>query len=140
MYFVGRALDYGVYGIIRDLIEEGSAKFVDDSGRYLVNWVKALEFYAAYKRKIDEYFNITGHSRRTLSNGLRSALHSSSYMKDGAKEYPSSNKVNNVQEVVERQFQMPHMVFKSLIGNAESSDISEEQDEQVRKRHLSKVS
>ena len=48
-------------------------------------------------------------------------------------------KVNNVQEVVERQFQMPHTVFKSLIGNAESSDVSEEQDEQVRKRHLSKV-
>ena len=92
MHFVGRALDYGVYGIIRDLIEEGSAKFVNDRGRYFVNWVRALEFYAAYKRKIDQYFNITGHSRRNLSNDLRSALLSSSYKKDGAKEYPHRRK------------------------------------------------
>ena len=92
MYFVGRALDYGVYGIIRDLIEEGSAKFVNDRGRYFVNWVRALEFYAAYKRKIDQYLNITGHSRRKLSNDLRSGLLSSSYKKDGAKEYPHRRK------------------------------------------------
>ena len=56
------------------------------------------------------------------------------------KQNVQAEKVYNVQEVVERQFQMPCKVFKSLIGNAESSDIIEEQDEQVRKRHLSKVS
>ena len=116
------------------MMEEGSAKFVNDSGRYLVNWVKALEYYEAYRQKKDPDFNIP---RRTLSNHLRSALLSSSYAKDGAKEYFSSQRVNNVHQIVERQFQMPCKVFESLFGNAESSDISEEQDEQVRKRHLS---
>ena len=137
MYFVGCARDYGVYGIIQNMMQEGSAKFVNNSGRYLVDWVKALEYYKAYRQKRDPDFNLL---RRKLSNHLRTALLSSSYKKDGAKEYPSSKRVNNVQEVVERQFQMPCKVFKSLFGNAESSDISEEQDEQVRKRHLSKVS
>ena len=137
MYFVGRARDYGVYGIIRDLIKEGCAKFVNNSGHYLVNWDRALEYYEAYRRKKDPNFNVP---RRRLSNDLRSALLSSSYMKDGAKEYRESRKRNNDDEVVERQFQMPHKVFKSLFGNAESSDSSEEQVEQVRKRHLSKVS
>lgn len=123
----GRARDYGVYGIIQNMMEEGSAKFVNNSGRYLVDWVKALEYYKACRQKRDPDFNLP---RRKLSNHLRTALLSSSYEKDGAKEYPSSKRVNNVQEVVERQFQMPCKVFKSLFGNAESSDISEEQDEQ----------
>lgn len=48
----GCAHGYGVYGIIRDLIEEGTlAKFVDESGCYLVNWVRALDCYADYKRR-----------------------------------------------------------------------------------------
>ncbi|XP_044167053.1 uncharacterized protein LOC122951080 [Acropora millepora] len=130
MYFVGRARGYGVYGIIRDLIEEGSAKFVNNSGRYLVNWVKALEYYEAYKRKKNPDFNSRDQSRQKLSNSLRSALLSNSYKKDGAKEYVKSRKRNNDDEVVERQFQTPHKVFKSLFGNAEPSDSSEEQDEQ----------
>ena len=138
MYFVGREHDYGVYGIIRDLIiKEGSAKFVNNSGRYVVNWDRALEYYEAYRRKKDPDFN---RPRRRLSNDLRSALLSSSYKKDGAKEYRESRKRRNDDEVVERQFQMPHKVFKSLFGNTESSDSSEAQDEQVRKRRLSKVS
>ncbi|XP_015780503.1 PREDICTED: uncharacterized protein LOC107358410 [Acropora digitifera] len=123
----GRAHGYGVYGIIRDLIEEGSAKFVNNSGRYLVNWVKALEYHEAYRRKKNPYINL---SRRQLSNDLRSALLSSSNKKDGAKEYVKSRKRNNDDEVVERQFQIPHKVFKSLFGNAEPSDSSEEEDKQ----------
>lgn len=124
----GREHDYGVYGIIRDLIiKEGSAKFVNNSGRYVVNWDRALEYYEAYRRKKDPDFN---GSRRRLSNDLRSALLSSSYKKDGAKEYRESRKRSNDDEVVERQFQMPHKVFKSLFGNTESSDSSEAQDEQ----------
>ena len=129
MYFVGRAHGYGVYGIIHDLIEKGNAKFVNNSGRYLVNWVKALEYYEAYRRKKNPYFNV---SRRQLSNHLRSALLTSSYVKDGAIEYRESRKCDNDDEVVERQFQMPHKVFKSLFGNAEPSDSTEEKDEQVR--------
>ena len=75
MYFVGCARDYGVYGIILDLIKEGSAKFVNNSGRYVVNWDRALEYYEAYRRKKDPEFNVP---RRRLSNDLRSALLSSS--------------------------------------------------------------
>ncbi|XP_044167052.1 uncharacterized protein LOC122951079 [Acropora millepora] len=130
MYFVGRARGYGVYGIIRDLIEEGSAKFVNNSGRYLVNWVKALEYHEAYKRKKNPDFNSRDQSRQKLSNDLRSALLSSSYKKDGAKEYSNLRICNDDNEVVERRFQMPRKVFKSLFGNAELSDSSEEQDEQ----------
>ena len=141
MYFVGCAHGYGIYGIIRDLIEEGKdAKFVDRSGRYKVNWDTALECYVDYKQRKDPQFNSRDHSRRKLSNKLRSALLSSSYMKDGAKEYLESRKRNNDDEVVERQFQMPHEVFKSLFGKAELSDSGEEQDQQERRRHLSKVS
>ncbi|XP_015780500.1 PREDICTED: uncharacterized protein LOC107358408 [Acropora digitifera] len=121
------AHNYEVYGIIQDMIKKGRAKFVNDSGRYWVDWDRALEFYEAYRRKKNPYINL---SRRQLSNDLRSALLSSSYKKDGAKEYHESKKRNNDDEVVERQFQMPHKVFKSLFGNAECSDISEEQDEQ----------
>lgn len=139
MYFVGCAHGYGVYRIIRDLIEEGKdAKFVDKSGHYLVNWVRALECYADYKRKKNPDFNSRDQSRQKLSNSLRSALLSNSYMKDGAKEYSNLRIRNDDNEVVERQFQMPHKVFKSLFGNAELSHSSEEQDEQVRRRHLSK--
>ena len=141
MYFVGRARGYEVYGIIRDLIEEGKdAEFVDKSGCYLVNWDRAIECYKDYKRKKDPNFNSRDHSRSKLSNKLRTALLSNSHKKDGAKEYRESRKRNNDDEVVKRKFQMPHKVFEFFYGNAELSDNSEEQDEQVRKRHLSKIS
>ena len=142
MYFVGGARDYGIYGIIQDLWKENNANFVNDSGRYRVNWVRALDLYADYKRKKDPHFNLTDHSRRALSNSLKTALLSKSYKRDGADEYTDSKKYNSNGIVVERQFQMPHKVFKSFFGNAEPSDssTSEEQDEQERKRHLSKVS
>ena len=136
LYFVGRARDLWVYSIIRDLIEEGNAKFVNNSGRYLVNWVEALEYYEAYRRKKNPYFNV---SRRQLSNHLRSALLCWSFKKDGAKEYLESRKRKD-DEIVERQFQMPRKVFKFLFGNAEPLNSSEEQDELVKKRHWSKVS
>ena len=139
MFFVGHARRYEVYGIIRDLIEEGKdAEFVDKSGCYLVNWDRAIECYADYKRKKDP--NFKDYSRPKLSNKLRSALLSDSHRKDGAKEYFESRKRNNDDEIVMRKFQMPRKVFKFFYGNAELSDNSEEQDEQVRKRHLSKVS
>lgn len=139
MYFVGCAHGYGVYGIIRDLIEEGKdAKWVDTSGCYLVNWDRALECYADYKRKKNRDPDSKEQSRRERSNCLRSALLSKAYKKDGAKEYSKLGKRNDEGEIIERQFQMPRKVFISLFGNAELSDSSEEQDEQVRRRHLSK--
>ena len=141
MFFVGRVRGYKVYVIIRDLIEEGKdAEFLDKSGCYQVNWDRAIECYADYKQKKDPHFNSRGYSRSELSNGLRTALLSDSHQKDGAKEYFESRKRNHDDEIVKRKFQMPCKVFKFFYGSAELSDNSEEQDEQVRKRHLSKVS
>lgn len=141
MNFVGRAHGYEVYCIVRDLIEEGKdAKFVDDSGRYVLNWVRALNCYADYSRKKNPDFNSTDRSRRKASNNLRTALLSKTYKKDGAKEYRESAKRNEEGEIVERQFQMPRKVYEFFFGNAELSGSSEEQDEQERGRHLSEVS
>ena len=140
MYFVGSADGYGVYGFIRDLIVEGKdAKFVDKKGRYVLNWPRALDRYADYKAKKNPHFKSTNQTRRKASNSLRSAL-LNFYKKDGAREYKESKKVNEKDQVVERQFQMPPRVFESLFRNAELSDGSEEQDKQERKRHLSEVS
>ena len=140
MYFVGYTRGYGVYGIMRDLIMEGKdAELVGTSGCYRVNWDRALERYADYKRKKNRDPDSKDQSRRKLSNCLRSALLTKSYKEDGAKEYSTLiGKRNDDGEIVERQFQMPRKVFKFFFGNAELSDNSEEQDEQVKKRHLSK--
>ena len=142
MYFAGSVDSYGVYGFIRDLILEGKvAKWVNHSGRYVVlDWSRALDRYADYKAKKNPLFKRTNQSRRNASNRLRAAL-LNAHKKDGAKEYMESKKVNEKDQVVQRQFQMPPRVFESLFRNTELSDSSEEQDEQEKKRlHLSEVS
>ena len=65
------------------------------------------------------------YNRRTASNGLRSAL-LNFYKKEGAKEYKESKQVNEKDEVVERQFQMPPRVFGSLFGEVQFTEKSEE--------------
>lgn len=142
MYFAGSADGRGVYGFMRDLILEGKvAKWVNNSGRYIVrDWSRALDCYADYKAKKNPLFKRTNQSRGKASNRLRAAL-LNAYKEDGAKEYMESKKVNEKNQVVERQFQMPSSVFESLFRNTELSDSGEEQDEQERKRlHLSEVS
>ncbi|XP_067028202.1 uncharacterized protein [Acropora muricata] len=134
----GGANGYGVYGFIRDLIMEGKdAEFVDNRGRYRLNWPRALDRYAHYKAKKKPDLKRTNQTnRRADSNRLRSAL-LNSYKKEGAREHKESKKVNENDQVVERQFQMPPRVFEALFSDAKLSDSNEEQDEQDGKRHLS---
>lgn len=117
---------HGVYHFIGGLIREGQdAKFVDKKGRYVLNWSRTLERYAIYKSKKTPHFKSKNINRRKASNGLRAAL-LNIYKKDGAKEYKESKKVNDKDEVIERQFQMPPKVFQSLFGSkVELSDDSD---------------
>ena len=115
-----------MYGFIGDLIREGKdAKFVNKKGRYVLNWSSTLERYAIYKSKKNPQFKSKNINRRKASNGLRAAL-LNIYKKDGAKEYKESKKINDKDEVIERQFQMPPKVFQSLFGSkVELSDDSD---------------
>ena len=107
-------------------MEGRDARFVDKKGRYVINWSRALECYHDYKSKRNPQYNSKNIDRRKASNGLRGAL-LNSYKKEGAKEYKDCKKVNEKDEVVERQFQMPPRVFESLFGpNAQLSDDSSE--------------
>ena len=139
MYFAGSADGYGVYGFMRDLILEGKvAKWVNNSGRYVLDWSRALDRYADYEAKKNPLFKSTNQGRGKASKRLRKAL-LNVHKKDGAKEYMESKKVNEKGQVVERQLQMPPRVFESLFRNAELSDSGQEQDERERMRPLSEV-
>lgn len=119
-----------MYGFIRDLIVEGKdARFVNKRGRYVISWSKALDRYVDFKSKKNPQFKSKKFNRRKTSNGLRAAL-LNFYKKEGAWEYKESKKVNEKDEVVERQFQMPPRVFESLFKNVKLADDSEpdEQD------------
>ena len=95
-----------MYGFIGDLIREGKdAKFVNKKGRYVLNWSRTLERYAIYKSKKNPQFKSKNINRRKASNGLRAAL-LNIYKKDGAKEYKESKKVNDKDEVIERQIRL----------------------------------
>ena len=120
-------------------MEGKDAEFVDNTGRYRLNWPRALDRYADYKAKKNHHSKVTNQKRRKASNGLRSAL-LNFYKKEGAWEFMESKKLNEKGQVVERQFQMPPRVFEALFSDAKLSDSYEEQDEQERKRHLSEVS
>ena len=121
-----------MYGIIRELIVEGKhARFVNKKGRYVVNWSKALDRFTDYKAKKNLQFKSKVVSRRKISNGFRSAL-LNYYKKEGAREYKYAKKVNENDEVVERQFQMPPRLFKSMFRDVESTltEGSEEDDQE----------
>ena len=121
-----------MYGIIRDLIVEGKdARFVNKKGRFVVNWSRALDCFTDYKAKKNPQFKSKAVSRRKISNGFRSAL-LNYYKKEGAKEYKDAKKVNENDEVVERQFQMPPRLFKSMFREAAPTitEDSEEDDQE----------
>ena len=120
-------------------MEGKDAEFVDNTGRYRLNWPRALDCYADYKAKKNHHSKVTNQERRKASNGLRSAL-LNFYKKEGAWEFMESKKLNEKGLVVERQFQMPSRVFEALFSDAKLSDSYEGQDEQERKIHLSEVS
>ena len=92
------------------------AKFVNNKGRYLINWPRALECYVSYKSKRNPQYKGKNINRRKASNGLRAGL-LNFYKKEGATEYRDCRKLNKKDEVVERQFQMPSRVFESLFGS-----------------------
>ncbi len=92
-------------------MEGKDAWFVSDKGRYATNWLRAPLRYANYKSR---HKNKTKYEK--LSNNLRSAL-LNSYEKEGAKEYFESQKRNDKKEIIERQFQMPPRILKSLFGS-----------------------
>ena len=118
-----------MYGFIGDLIREGKdAKFVNKKGRYVLNWSRTLERYAIYKSKKNPQFKSKNINRRKASNGLRAAL-LNIYKKDGAKEYKESKKINDKDEVIERQFQMPPQVFQSLFGS--KVELSDDRDHET---------
>ena len=109
-------------------MEGKDARFVDKKGRYVINWSRALECYHDYKSKRNPQYNSKNIDRRKASNGLRGAL-LNSYKNEGAKEYKDCKKVNEKDEVVERQFQMPPRVFESLFGSdVQLSDDSSEHE------------
>ncbi|KAJ7383811.1 hypothetical protein OS493_025683 [Desmophyllum pertusum] len=116
----------GVYYFIRDLIAEGkdACRFVNKEGRYVVNWSRALTSYADYKSKKNPQFKNKNISRRKQAMVLRAAL-LNFYKKDGAKEYKDCKKVNDKDEVIERQFQMPPQDD----SEHETSSIASEADE-----------
>ena len=117
-----------MYGVIRDLIVEGKdARFVNKEGRYVVNWSRALDCFTDYKTKKNPQFKSKAVSRRKNSNGFRSAL-LNYYSKEGAKEYKDAKKVNENDEVVERQFQMPPRLFKSMFRDV-GPTVTEDSDE-----------
>ena len=97
-------------------MEGKDAWFVNKKGRYVINWSRALTCYADYKSRKNPKFRSQKIDRRKESNGLRAAL-LNFYKDDGAKEYKDCRKVNDKCEVIERQFQMPPRVFKSLFGS-----------------------
>ena len=128
-----------MYGIIRDLIVEGKyATFVNKKGRYIVNWSKALDRFFDYKAKKNRQFKSKAVSRKKISNSFRAAL-LNYYKKEGATEYMDARKVNEKDEVVERQFQMPPRLFASMfrdVGSTVTED-SEEDDQEDPSRLVS---
>ena len=138
IYLLGSEDGNGVYSFIRDLIVEGKdAKLVNQKGRFVIKWSRALDRYADYKSKKNSQFKSKKFNRRKASNGLRSAL-LNFYKKEGAKEYKESKQVNEKDEVVERQFQMPPRVFASLFGGVQQTEKSEE-DRQETSSSVSEV-
>ncbi|XP_022800837.1 uncharacterized protein LOC111338602, partial [Stylophora pistillata] len=114
-----------VYHFIRELIEEGEyAWFINKEGRFLIKWDNAVELYIHYRAKKNPRFD-TNIDRRKASNSFREALlHRYSDDADGAKEYEESRKFSGNNKVVERQFQMPLKVFRSLFGSGDQSETS----------------
>ena len=106
-----------VYLFIQELIQEGEyAWFVNDKGRFLLKWDKAVELYIEYRAAKNPKFK-KNTNRRRASNALRAAL-LHHYENDGAKEFAESRKWGGQTKVIERQFQMPSSVFQSLFGSS----------------------
>ena len=108
-----------VYHFLRELIlEEEHAWFVNQEGRFRINWEAAVERYIEYRAKKNPRFDIS-IDRSRASNSFREALLLRCYKGDGAKEYKECRKLGENNKVVEREFQLPSKVFHSLFGSSE---------------------
>ena len=108
-----------VYHFLRELIlEEEYAWFVNQEGRFRINWVAAVERHIEYRAKKNPGFDIS-IDRSRASNSFREALLLRCYRDDGAKEYKECRKFSENNKVVEREFQLPSKVFHSLFGSSE---------------------
>ena len=108
-----------VYHFIRELIQEKEyAWFVNQEGRFRINWEAAVERYIEYRAKKNPRFDIS-IDRSRASNSFREALLLRCYQDDGAKEYKECRKFSENNKVVEREFQLPSKVFHSLFRSSE---------------------
>ena len=108
-----------VYHFIRELIlEEEYAWFVNQEGRFHINWVAAVERYIEYRAKKNPRFD-TSIDRSKASNSFREALLLRCYQNDGAKEYKECRKFGENNKIVEREFQLPSKEFHSLFRSSE---------------------
>ncbi|CAH3129496.1 unnamed protein product, partial [Pocillopora meandrina] len=91
-----------VYHFLRELIlEEEYAWFVNQEGRFRINWVAAVERHIEYRAKKNPGFD-TSIDRSRASNSFREALLLRCYRDDGAKEYKECRKFSENNKVVER--------------------------------------
>ena len=108
-----------VYHFLRELIlKEECAWFVNQEGRFRINWEAAVERYIEYRAKKNPGFDIS-IDRSRASNSFREALLLRCYRDDGAKEYKDCRKFSENNKVVQREFQLPSQVFRSLFGSSE---------------------
>ena len=108
-----------VYHFIGELIiEEEYAWFVNQEGRFRINFEAAVGWYIEYRAKKNPGFD-TSIDRSRASNSFREALLLRCYRDDGAKEYKECRKFSENNKVIEREFQMPSKVFHSLFGSSE---------------------
>ena len=122
----------GVYDFAWGLITEGKhAHFVNQEGRFIINWVIAVEQY--FERHLSQQ-KTKEFNRRDASNKLRGAL-LTYYAKDGAMEYMEARRLNERNEIIERQFQMPARILKALQekseGNKEKESSSDDSNFEV---------
>ena len=110
-----------MYDFIWQLIIGGRyAHLLDDEGRYSLVWQVAVEQY--YERQKSQGSQ-KPFNRKDASNKLRGAL-LNFYAKDGAKEYKEARRLNDRNEVIERQFQMPPRIFNKLTSTNGREEIS----------------
>ena len=107
-----------VYHFVREMIREKKcAWFVDKNGRYRVKWKDIVERHIKYRKK-KKGGNTLNIIWKKASNNLRESL-LRRYCNDGAKEYEERQTLGKKRKIVEREFQMPHEVFRKLFVPSE---------------------
>ena len=97
----------------------------------MINWVIAVEQY--FERHLSQQ-KTKEFNRRDAGNKLRGAL-LNYHAKDGAMEYMDVRRLNERNEIIERQFQMPRRILTALQekseGNKEKESSSDDSNFEV---------